>query len=48
MREGRSGLGSIGKHSLDTTGNASAAKHRRLMKHFSQVVARESERSEDQ
>lgn len=45
IHERRSGLGSTvggGTHSLDTAGNESTAKHRRLMKHYSQVVARET------
>lgn len=48
VREVRSGLGSMvggGKHSLDTVGSESAAKHRRLMKHYSDVVARENRQS---
>lgn len=43
VREARTGLGSTagGKHSLDTAGSESAAKHRRLVKHYSDMVARE-------
>ena len=50
VREKRSGLGSTGegggggKRSLDAAGSESDAKHRRLMKHFSEVVAREAKR----
>lgn len=44
VREARMGLGSMagGKHSLDTAGSESAAKHRRLVKHYSEMVARET------
>ena len=44
VREARTGLGSVagGKHSLDTVGSESAAKHRRLVKHYSDMVARET------
>lgn len=54
VRDVRSGLGSTaggggggggGKRSLDAAGSESAAKHARLVKRYSQVVARESERS---
>ncbi|CAI8034446.1 Angiogenic factor with G patch and FHA domains 1 [Geodia barretti] len=51
VREVRSGLGSGGggKRSLDAAGGGeSAAKHARLVKHYSQVVARESDRSRRQ
>ena len=46
IREARSGLGSKGKHSLDTAGSESAAKHQRLVKRYSEVVARETQRSQ--
>jgi hypothetical protein len=50
VREVRTGLGSGGggKRSLDAGGRESAAKHARLVKHYSQVVAKESERSRRQ
>ena len=41
----RSGLGSGaggGKRSLDAVGSESTAKHRRLVQHYSQAVAREA------
>ena len=42
VRETRTGLGSMagGKHSLDIAGSKSAAKHRRLAKHYLDMVAK--------
>ena len=42
VREARTGLGSMarGKHSLDIAGSKSAAKHRRLAKHYLDMVAK--------
>ena len=49
MRGVRSGLGSTvggGKRSLDAAGSESAAKHRRLMKHYTEVMARETKKNQ--
>ena len=48
VRDERSGLGSkTFKRSLDSAGDESSAanKHRRMMKHYSEVVAREEKKS---
>ena len=51
VRDVRSGLGSSGggggggKRSLDGAGRESSAKHARLVKHYSQAVSRELDRS---
>ena len=48
VRDVRSGLGSSGgggKRTLDGAGRESSAKHARLVKHYSQAVSRELDRS---